>query len=66
MFRPDLKVTEFVVVTVRSNSVDQLILPYLFGIPEGLHRRPAAAHLALIGSLMIIVSDPDVKIGNPP
>lgn len=50
-------------MTVRSNSVDQLLLTDFLPVSEGVHRRTPTAHLPLMGSLMIVVLDPNVKIG---
>ena len=50
------------VVTVSSSSSHELLLPDLFPIFERLHRRSPAAHLALMGSFIIVVFQPGVQI----
>lgn len=49
-------------VSVRSDSADYLFLADLLSLSESSFWRPAAAHLTLMGSLMIVALDPGVKV----
>lgn len=47
---------------VRSDSADYLFLADCLSLFESSYWRPATAHFALMGSLMIVVLDPGVKV----
>lgn len=49
-------------MSVRSDSAYYLFLADCLSFVEGRYWRPATAHLALMGSLMIVVLDPGVKV----
>ena len=53
-------------ITVRSSSGYELFLPDLFPIEHGIHRRPSAAHLALMSSFIVVVIQPAVQIDLQP
>lgn len=49
-------------MSVRLDLVQIFLSPNLFSIQQGIHRRSAVAHFALMSSIIVVINQPFVQI----